>query len=120
MRRTMIIGAISATALTIGLGAGLGVGASLANADPSSTAPRNMTTMMGTPNGGHMPDTIDMTSMMDAAGMTNMMNGNGMTNMIDADGMTNMTDGNGMDSASTPPTTGVESGHTEHHPSVRP
>ena len=107
MRRTMIIGAISATALTIGLG----VGASLANADPSSTAPRNMTTMMGTPNGDHMPDTTDMTS---------MMNGNGMTNMMDADGMTNMMDGNGMDSASTPPTTGVESGHTEHHPSVRP
>ncbi len=102
MRRTMIIGAISATALTIGLGAGLGVGASLANADPNPTASRSMTTMMGTANGGHMPDTIDMTSMMEADGMANMMNGNGM------------------DSASTPPTTGVESGHTAHHPSERP
>ncbi len=70
MRRTMIIGAIGATALTIGLG----VGATLAASDPTPPLPVASITMTN----GHMND---------VNGMTSMMTGNGMTNMMDATGM---------------------------------
>ncbi len=69
MRRTMIIGAIGATTLTIGLG----VGATLAASDPIPPTP---TTSVPMPE--------DMTSMMDGNGMASMM---GESGMMDATGM---------------------------------
>ena len=69
MRRTMIIGAIGATTLTIGLW----VGATLAANDPIPPTPTPSITM---------PE--DMTSMMDGNGMTMMMGENGM---MDGTGM---------------------------------
>ncbi len=74
MRRTIIIGAIGATALTIGLG----VGATLAASDPTPpTAPTAVS----------MTDAMTGTHMNDIEAMTSMMNGNGMANMMDADRM---------------------------------
>lgn len=72
MRRTMIIGAIGATALTIGLG----VGSTLAASDPAPTT--STVTMTDARSGNHINNIEDMTS---------MMNGNGMTDMMDANSM---------------------------------
>ena len=66
MRRTMIIGAIGATALTIGLG--VGVGATLAASDPAPTTPT--VTMTNAMSGNHMNNIEDMTSMMTGVDVT--------------------------------------------------
>lgn len=126
MRRTMIIGAISATALTIGLGV------SLATADPTPTVPTDMTTMMDTTNGAHMLDSTDMTSMMDDNGMTHMIDANDMASMqtamheessgsVTADRLAACDAGlTSMNGTSMPSPGNVGSGHTAHHPGTQP
>lgn len=77
MRRTLILGAVTATALTIGLGAG----ATLAAGDPIPPTSTGSVTMTDAMTGTHMSDCDEMAS---------MMNGNGMTTMMDANGMVAM------------------------------
>ncbi len=82
MRRKMIIGAIGATALTIGLG----VGATLDAIDSTPPTTTGSTTMM---DGTHMNDAA-MSSMMDGSGMTAMMGADAMAAMMDGSGMASM------------------------------
>jgi hypothetical protein len=93
-RNKMIIGAVGATALTIGLG----VGATL-SANSDSTPPTPTTTMMDATDttvmdGTHMNDDAGMSSMMDGTDMT-MMDG---THMNDGAAMSSMMDGAAMTS----------------------
>jgi hypothetical protein len=68
MRRTLILTALGATTLAIGLG----VGATLASANPAQPSPTAATTMMANGNGGQMHDGTGMTPMMGSIGMTGM------------------------------------------------
>lgn len=122
MRRTMIIGAISATALTIGLG----VGATLAASDPTPPLPVASVTMTN----GHMNDVNDMTSMMNGVDMTSMMGMGGMEAMhtamhdalagtVDADTLAACNTAHDAMTTSTTPATGM-SGHAAHHPGSQP
>ncbi len=65
MRRTMILTALGAATLSIGLGAG----ATLATGNSMQSIPTVTTTMMGTGNAEHMQDGTAMASMMGSAGM---------------------------------------------------
>ena len=122
MRRTMIIGAISATALTIGLG----VGATLAASDPTPRPPVAAVTMTG----NHMNDVNDMTSMMSGNGMANMMDATGMdamhtsmhqaiANSVPADVLAACDTAHAATTSSTTSATGT-SGHAAHHPGSQP
>ena len=134
MRRTMIIGAITATALTIGLG----VGATLATSHPTPSTPTNMATPTTVVS---MTDAMTGTHMNDIEAMTSMMNGNGMANMMDASGMDAMhttmhqaLEGSvpadvlaacddvhtTMGSAQAPSSTDLASNHAGHHPGGQP
>jgi hypothetical protein len=124
MRRTMIIGAIGATALTIGLG----VGSTLAASDPTPPLPVASVTMTGT----HMNDVNDMTSMMTGNGMTNMMDAKGMDSMhasmhqalegsVSADVLAACDGGHAsMRDAQAPSSTDQASNHAAHHPGGQP
>jgi hypothetical protein len=68
MRRTLILTALGATTLSIGLG----LGASLASADPSPSHPTVTTGMMANGDISQMHDGTGMTQMMASAGMTGM------------------------------------------------
>ena len=122
MRRTMIIGAIGATALTIGLG----VGATLAASEPIPHLPVESVSMPD----GHMDDVNDMTSMMKGNGMTNMMDAGGMESMhramhdvlagtIDADALAACDTAHDAMTTKTTSATGVP-GHAAHHPGSQP
>lgn len=76
MRRTLILTALSATTLAIGLG----VGATLASANPAPGPPVTAT-MMANGNNGQIHD---------GAGMTQMMGSTGMNGSMDADDMNAM------------------------------
>lgn len=128
MRRTMIIGALTATALTIGLG----VGATLAASDPTPPTPTTVVSMTDGMTGTHMSDIEAMTSMMNGNGIANMMDASGMdamhTTMHEAlegsvpagelaacdDAHTTM----GSDQA--PSSTDLASNHAGHHPGGQP
>ncbi len=124
MRRTMIIGAIAATALTIGLG----VGATLAASDPIPPLPVASVTTTD----GHMDDVKDMTSMMNGIGMTDMVGATGMDAMhtsmhqaiagsVPADVLAACDDVHASTSeAQAPPSTDQASNHTAHHPDGQP
>lgn len=124
MRRTMIIGAISATALTIGLG----VGATLAASDPTPPLPVASVTITD----GHMNDVNDMTSMMNGNGMTNMMDTKDMNAMhtsthqaiagsLPADVLAACDAGHAsMSDAQAPSSTDQASNHAAHHPGGQP
>ena len=124
MRRTMIIGAISATALTIGLG----VGATLAASNPTPPPPVAAVTMTG----NHMNDVNNMTSMMNGNGMTNMMDAGGMEAMhttmhealagtVDADTLAACdTAHDAITTSTTPASTGMPAGHAAHHTGSQP
>ncbi len=126
MRRTMIIGAIGATALTIGLG----VGATLAASDPAPTTPT--VTMTDAMSGNHMNNIEDMTSMMNGNGMTNMMDTKDMNAMhtpthqaiagsVPADVLAACDAGHAsMSDAQAPSSTDQASNHAAHHPGGQP
>ena len=126
MRRTMIIGAIGATALTIGLG----VGATLAASDPAPTTPS--VTMLDAMSGNHMNNIEDMTSMMNGNGMTNMMDARGMDAMhtsmhqalagsVPADVLTTCDQAHdSMIGTQAPAATAAGSNHSAHHPGGQP
>ena len=126
MRRTMIIGAISATALTIGLG----VGATLAASDPTPTTPT--VTMTDAMSGNHMNDIEDMPSMMNGVDRTSMMGMGGMEAMhtamhdalagtVDADALAACdTAHDAMTTSSARATPGMPAGHAAHHPGSQP
>ena len=65
MRRTLILTALGAATLSMGLG----VGATLATGNSMQSIPTVTTTMMGTGNAEHMQDGTAMPSMMGSAGM---------------------------------------------------
>lgn len=124
MRRTMIISAISATALTIGLG----VGATLAASDPTPPLPVASATMSGT----HMNDVNDTTSMMTGNAMTDMMDAKGMDAMhatmhqavagsVPADVLAACDVGHAsMSDTQAPSSTDQASNHAAHHPGGQP
>lgn len=124
MRRTMIIGAIGATALTVGLG----VGATLAAGDPIPPLPVPSVTMTD----GHMNDVNDMTSMMTGNGMTNMMEAKGMEAMhtsmhqalegsVSADVLAACDEFHAsMSDTQAPSSTDQASNHSAHHPGGQP
>lgn len=124
MRRTMIIGAIGATALTIGLG----VGATLAASNPTSPLPVASVTMTDS----HMNDVSDMTSMMTGVDMTSMMGTNGMDAMhtsmhlalagsVPADVLAACDAGHAsMSDGQAPSSTDQGSSHAAHHPGDQP
>ena len=126
MRRTMIIGAIGATALTIGLG----VGATLAASDPAPTTPS--VTMMDAMSGNHMNNIENMTSMMNGVDVTSMMGAGDMDAMhtamhdalagtVDADALAACdTAHDAMTTSSAPATPGMPAGHAAHHPGSQP
>jgi hypothetical protein len=74
MRRTLILTALGATTLSIGLG----VGARLASANPAPSSPPVTTTMMADRNNAQMHD---------GTGMTQMMGSPGINGSMDADDM---------------------------------
>ena len=126
MRRTLILGTISAIALTVGLGvhATFASGTSLPTGD-------EMITMMDTANRGNMPDADDMTSMMGGVDMTNMMDTDGMNAMhtamhealrgsAAADLLAACDLAHGSMPSSMPSSADFPSGHAEHHPGVQP
>jgi hypothetical protein len=77
MRRTLILGAVTATTLTIGLG----VGATMAASDPLPPTSTSAVAMIDAMNGAHMTDADDMTSMMSGRGMATTMDADGMDAM---------------------------------------
>ena len=128
MRRTMIIGAIGATALTIGLG--VGVGATLAASDPAPTTPT--VTMTDAMSGNHMNNIEDMTSMMTGVDVTSMMGVGDMEAMhtamhdalagtVDADALAACDAAHdAMTTSSARATPGMPAGHAAHHPGGQP
>ena len=68
MRRTLILTALGATTLSIGLG----LGATLASADPAPPGPTVAATMMANGDISHMHDGTGMTQMMGSIEMTGM------------------------------------------------
>ncbi len=126
MRRTMIIGAIGATALTIGLG----VGATLAASDPTPTTPT--VTMTDAMSGNHMNDIEDMPSMMNGVDVTSMMGAGDMDAMhtamhdalagtVEADALAACdTAHDAMTTSSAPATPGMPAGDAAHHPGSQP
>jgi hypothetical protein len=128
MRRRMIIGAVSATALTIGLG----VGATLAAGEPTPPAPIAPVTMTDAMTGTHMNDVEDMTSMMNGNAMSNMMDASGMDSMhttmhqasagrVPADVLAACSDVHAaMNTAQGPSSTDLPSNHSAHHPGGQP
>ena len=128
MRRRMIIGAIGATALTIGLG----VGATLAASDPTPSTTTTLVSMTEAMNGTHMHNVEDMTSMTNGNGMTNMMDASGMDSMhatmhqalegrVTADALAACDRSHtAMGSTQAPSSTDVASNHSDHHLGVQP
>ena len=135
MRRKIILSAVGAIALTIGLG----VSATLAS---GTTIPSNPATSIPMNGSG-------MDNMMDGSGTDNMMNGSGMDNMMNGSGMDNMMNGSGMDamhsamhdalsgsvpadvlaacdtahtsmSSTTSSPNSLDVAHTAHHPGTQP
>ena len=82
-RNKMILGAVGATALTIGLGVGATLYANSDSTPPTSTISNTMMdgTDMSMMDGGHMNDGAAMSSMMDGTAMTTMMGADGMAAM---------------------------------------
>ena len=128
MRRTLILTALGATTLSIGLG----VGATLASGSPAQRSP-SVTTMMDNGNGGQLHDGAGMTQMMGSAGMYGGMNADDMNAMhlmmhaavserMSADQLA------ACDSAHAAMTSGESSsgmpssdaGHTAHHQETQP
>ena len=116
MRRTIILSAVGAIALTIGLG----VSATLASgattpSNPATSIPMNGTGMDNMMNGTGMDNMMNgtgMDNMMNGTGMDNMMNGTGMDNMMNGTGMDNMMNGTGMDNMMG---TGMDAMHSAMH-----
>ena len=77
MRRTLILTALGATTLSIGLG----VGATLASANPAPSSPPVTTTMMADRNNAQMHDGTGMTQMMGSPGMNGSMDADDMNAM---------------------------------------
>jgi len=88
-RNKMILGAVGATALTIGLGVGATLHANSDSTPPTSTGSITMMDATDTMDGTHMDDGAAMSSMMDGTDMT-MMDGTAMTTLMGADGMAAM------------------------------
>jgi len=100
-RNKMIIGAVGATALTIGLGVGATLSANDDSIPPTSTGSTTMMDATDNMDGTHMNDgaamssmmngtdmtTMDGTHMNDGAAMSSMMDGTDTTIMMGADGM---------------------------------
>jgi hypothetical protein len=128
MRRTLILTALGATTVAIGLGAG----ATLASPNPAQPGPNVTTAMMANGDRGQMHEGTEMTQMMGSLGMTGMdaddMNAMhttmqaGMSDRMSADqlaacdsvhaGMTN--------DQSTHDMPGSNAGHTAHHQGTQP
>lgn len=129
MRRTLILTALGATTLSIGLG----VGATLASANTAPRGPTITTMLMANGNGDSMHDGSAMTQMMGSTGMGSGINTddmNAMHTMMHAAMSDHMstdqlaqcdsahgatTDGQ---SSSSVPRSG--NGHTEHHQGIEP
>jgi hypothetical protein len=128
MRRTLILTALGATTLSIGLG----LGAALASADPAQRG-STVSTMMDDGNGGKMHDETGMTQMMGSAGMNGGMDADDMNAMhttmhaamsdnVSADQLAACDSAhagmNNGESASAMPGSG--SAHTAHHQGTQP
>ncbi len=125
MRRTLILTALGATTLAIGLG----VGATLASANPAPPGPAVTTTMMANGNNAQMHDGTGMTQMMGSLGMNGSMDADDMNAMhtamsdrMSADQLAacdsahaSMTDGQPPSVASMP-----NAEHNAHHQGTQP
>ena len=80
-RNKMILGAVGATALTIGLGVGATLYANSDSTPPTSTGSITMMDATDTMDGTHMDDGAAMSSMMDGTDMATLMGADGMAAM---------------------------------------